>query len=46
MDADPGQLLLLAVPGGGTAAGQNDAQGSYRGRKGGWETDRQSAREE
>lgn len=33
VDADPGQLLLLAVPGCGTAAGQNDAQGSYRGTK-------------
>lgn len=42
VDAHPGQLLLLAVPGGGTAAGQNDAQGSYRGRKeGGRQTDSQ-----
>lgn len=33
VDADPGQLLLLAVPGCGTATGQDDPQGSYRWRK-------------
>lgn len=46
VDADSGQLLLLAVPGCGTAAGQNDTQGRYRGRKeGDRQTDRQSGRQ-
>lgn len=42
VDAHPGQLLLLAVSGCGTTAGQDDAQGRCVERRGDRQTDRQA----